>query len=112
MQKQKIITEQKSKLEILRAELDLKQWQLAEALETTQPHISKLEKKNILPSPQLLERLADKFPMTNFNWLFIDAGKPTYKTKFVEVKILEILKRKKLTVWYREALNRFIESST
>jgi len=60
----------------LRMLLQKTQVQMSEELEITQANMSKIEAGKCLPNFSFQQRLADRFPEVNFNWILYGEGEP------------------------------------
>ncbi len=71
--------------------LGLTQKELSDALKTTQAGLSIIENDGAIPSADFMQRIADRYPDVNFNWLFYNEGKPTksddVKNAFAQAKL-------------------------
>ncbi len=79
----------------LRAILHKTQVQMSEELEITQANMSQIESGKCLPNFSFQQRLAERFPEVNFNWILHGEGDPIRQNEMerIESKVREELKK-------------------
>jgi len=70
------------------------QVQMSEELEITQANMSQIESGKCLPNFSFQQRLAERFPEINFNWILYGEGEPI-RTKEISNLIVKIEARVK-----------------
>jgi transcriptional regulator with XRE-family HTH domain len=62
------------------------QKEFSKILEATQANLSQIESNKFRPTGSFLLRLAEKFPETDFNWLYYGTGSPLRPSKEIKPK--------------------------
>lgn len=82
---------------------------MSEELEVTQANMSKIESGKSLPNFSFQQRLAEKFPEVNFNWILYGEGEPIREKEMSNlIDKIEVRVKKELRKEYEK---KFVETN-